>query len=170
MRRLLVLTVQVAAVVLMACGSTQSPSAASRRQAATSPSPFVGAWKGTKQYLSPTGEVLATASDWVFEITSDTPGDLKFTNGPAALATGTSDFQVGTVTYAPAWPPQAPGGSSCGPIVQAITGGTGSLAADGLLAVTLHWTTTCGGATTESVAAYSMRRVESLAPWEVASL
>jgi hypothetical protein len=129
---------------------------------------FAGAWRGTKTYLTSDGAVEASAPGWVFEMRMIAPDALQFVNGPAAYVTGSSTFSVSGYTYPPSYPPGTNG--QCVPIINVVINGSGTLAADGSLLLSVNWTHSCGGATSRSVTTYSMTWVAALAPGEFPEL
>ena len=130
---------------------------------------FAGAWKGTKSYLAADGTVAAWAPDWPFQIRMTSPNTLQFVNGPAAKITSPSSIVVSGFTFPPSYPP-GPSSGICVPIIDTITDGTGTLAQDGSLSLTLNWTHSCGGQTSRSITTYSMKSVAALTPNEISQL
>jgi hypothetical protein len=128
---------------------------------------FCGAWKGVKSYLNADGSVAGWTPDWVFQIRMTSEDSARFVNGPQAKITADT-LTVSPYAYPPAYPPGPQG--HCVPIMDAITGGTGTLAADGTLSLTLNWTHSCGGRTASSVTAYSMSPVAALQSYEIPGL
>ena len=137
----------VAAITLLACGGEKD----------IDTSALVGEWEGTKTFLDQNGETVGSAPGWRFQIVQDGLMFLRFVNGPKVVLASPTEFTISKFDY----PPQAmnaPGGN-CSPTEQSITGGTGTLEADGVLHVDLFWDHTCGGVTTHRRATFTMTRV-----------
>ncbi len=128
---------------------------------------FAAAWKGTKNYLADDGSVAAWAPGWAFEIRMTAPDAVHFVNGPDAKISA-GGLEVSRYAYPPAYPPGPQG--MCTPIMNTITSGSGTLGEDGSLSLTLHWTHSCGGATSQDVTTYSMNPIAALAAWETSQL
>ena len=128
---------------------------------------FAGAWRGTKTYLTADGHVAASAGGWPFVIRMTGRDELRFVNGPAAKIAGDGTLVISSYTYRFDLPPSS---AACSPIIDSVVDGTGTLAPDGTLSVTLNWTHFCNGATSRSITKYSMSWIPALAPSEFSQL
>jgi hypothetical protein len=155
--------------VAASCGSTTKPQSDSTLAQETA-RPFVGVWKGSKEWLSPTGEVQATAVEWVVEIVAGSPTDLRFTNGPIATVSLAGTMSLDAMTFPPFVGPLAPGPAGCQPTTLSINGGSGNIGPDGALSLTVNWTSSCSTDTANFVTHYSLQRADALSPWDYPSL
>jgi hypothetical protein len=142
-------------VFILGCGGSSPPQ---RSDLTQPPSPLVGAWTGTKTYFDADGDWIASAPEWYFEITSTGPGTVAFVNGPSASVNGI-DITINAFEYPAGYTPGGPG--HCGPSQKRIVSGSGTLSADGVLSLDIHFTISCGGATAQQRATYEMTRLDA---------